>query len=454
MNSSQKIAKAAAVRKTIFCKHARLTSGSVKGAKGLILCGLSVLLLNLFSASAFAASGTWLATPHDSFWLPASGGTNWTSGIGQYPGALGTTNNGDTATFAASSNFTSITINAATLNVKSITFTGTNAVAFTIGSTSGSSLFLTNGGAISIASVLTGANNTDTVNAPLVLEPASATTAGSYTFSNASGTASHPLVIGGRVSGATTTQGITLTLTGSNTGSNTVSGNISDGGAAGGLAISKTSTGTWILTGSNSFSGSTSVSAGTLNINGGSNQALGGTGSVSVTGTGTLLLSSSNQIKDTAGVTLGGGTLQLNNVSEGTTSAAGVGALTLSSSSTIDLTGTDILHFAVSDTQAWTGTLSIVNWSGTPITGGGAEELLFGTNATSITAAQLLEIQFIDPAGYAPGTYTATFATLNPGEIVPLAPVPEPSTDVAAVLAVAALLVTQRRHFKGSRKLA
>lgn len=44
---------------------------------------------------------------------------------------------------------------------------------------------------------------------------------------------------------------ITLTLTGSITTANTISGIIGNGGAAGGVALSKTSSGTWTLSGLN-----------------------------------------------------------------------------------------------------------------------------------------------------------------------------------------------------------
>src|SRR5207302_9976335 len=120
-------------------------------------------------------------------------------------------------------------------NIKSITFgvcVGNVAGAYTIGTTGGNSLLLSSGGSISITNNSGG--NVETVNAPIVLEPASNTTAGTYSFNNLSGTGSNILVIGGTVTGGTTTQGITLTLTGgSGPSGNEVKGIISDGGAAG-----------------------------------------------------------------------------------------------------------------------------------------------------------------------------------------------------------------------------
>ena len=409
--------------------------------------------------AALAGSANWSATPTNGNWVPLISETNWLTGAGNYPGdTSGTTNNQDEATFSGASTITSITINSATLNVKSITFTGASAPAYTIGSTGGNSLFLTNGGAISVLSVTTGAGNADTVNAPLVLLPGSSTTAGTYTFSNNSGTASHPLIIGGTVTGGTTTQGITLTLTGSNTGANTVSGAISNGGATNGIALSKIGLGTWVLTGNNTYTGTTSVSAGTLTVSGaGANQALGGTTQITVSGTGTLLQTTSNEIKDNADMTLSGGTYRLNGgVSEGTGGPAGVpglGSLTLTSNSIIDLSGTDLLHFAnsstiVDPTNIWTGTLSIWNWSGIPVSGGGSEQLLFGTDQLGLSPAQLAMIQFYSGPGT--GAFTPGAVILSTGEIVP---VPEPSTWIGASMALAAIGFTQRRRLRGLNRL-
>jgi hypothetical protein len=93
----------------------------------------------------------------------------------------------------------------------------------------------------------------------------------------------------------------------------------------------------------------------------------------------------------------------------------------LNSNSSIDLVGTSLLHFAASTTATGGAILSILDWSGTVDTGGGAEQLKFGSSNSDLS--YISQIQFIDPVGYAPGTYAATFATLNPGEVVPV-PVP------------------------------
>ena len=96
-----------------------------------------------------------------------------------------------------------------------------------------------------------------------------------------------------------------------------------------------------------------------------------------------------------------------------------MGALTLTSSGVIDLAGSSLLHFAASGGQTWSGTLSIYNWSGTPTTGGGTEQLLFGSDMTALTQTQLNMINFFSDSGM---TFlgTAGWATANNGEVVPV----------------------------------
>ena len=144
-----------------------------------------------------------------------------------------------------------------------------------------------------------------------------------------------------------------LVLSGTNTGANTLAQVITDSG--GSTTVTKSGTGTWVLSGTNTYTGLTTVSGGTLWVNG---QA--GSGGVNVTngtlgGSGTILGS----------VVLGsGGTL-----APGTTS---IGTLTLSSNATL---GGDLLFkvnpsLAISNdtvlvsgtlTNSGTGTLTVAN---------------------------------------------------------------------------------------------
>jgi len=266
--------------------------------------------------AAQGASATWSATPTNGNWEAGGSDTNWSTGIGTFPGTVGTLTNGDTATFSAnSSTSTSISITSASgLNIKNITFGvgGGNAAAYTIGTVGGNSLLVSSGGAITV--VNNGSTNVQTVNAPIVIEPASGnTTAGNYTFINSSGTGTNNLIIAGDVSGGTTSANITLRLDGgSGPNGNLVSGNISDGGAAGGLAIVKANGSTWALSGTNTYSGSTTITGGVLKFT--SSNALGG-GQVTnniVLGSATLDYSGANGASTDLGVnrtlTLTGGT--------------------------------------------------------------------------------------------------------------------------------------------------
>lgn len=79
----------------------------------------------------------------------------------------------------------------------------------------------------------------------------------------------------------------TLTLTGSNTGDNTIAGVLQNSSATGTgiLSITKSGDGKWVFAGDNTYTGATTVNAGTLLIKGDQSAA---TGAVAVNGTGTL----------------------------------------------------------------------------------------------------------------------------------------------------------------------
>jgi hypothetical protein len=176
---------------------------------------------------------------------------------------------------------------------------------------------------------------------------------------------------------------------------------------------------------------------------------------------GTLLMGANNQINQAVfpPIKLGGitgtGTAKLDagGFSQGTggtpaipnSGTIGLGALTLNSSSIIDLTGTSVLHFSKSS-AAWTGTLSIYDWTGTPVTGGGLEQILFGGDATGLGPTQLTQISFYSDQGTTLLSNTALI--LADGEIIPGAPVPEPSTWFAAALTLGAIGYSQRKRVR------
>jgi hypothetical protein len=168
-----------------------------------------------------------------------------------------------------------------------------------------------------------------------------------------------------------------------------------------------------------------------------------------------LLFSANNQINQATlpGIATSGGKIDAGGVNQGTggtpavpnSGTVGLGALTMSASSVIDLTGTSILHFSDSSSNAWTGTLSIWDWNGTSTTGGGAEQILFGGTASGLNAGQLLQVSFYSDNG---STLLANSALILPdGEVVPnLTPIPEASTWIGAALALAAVGFMARRR--------
>jgi hypothetical protein len=94
-----------------------------------------------------------------------------------------------------------------------------------------------------------------------------------------------------------------------------------------------------------------------------------------------------------------------------------LGRFILASNATIDLSGSaSRLSFANSSSEIWAegATLAILDWNGNP-SGGGAEQLKFGTDQSGLTEAQLSRIQFRTPSST--NLYSAKI--LSTGEVVP-----------------------------------
>src|SRR5205823_1618786 len=104
-------------------------------------------------------------------------------------------------------------------------------------------------------------------------------------------------------------------------------------------------------------------------------------------------------------------TLQLGNAVEQ------LGRFILASNATIDLAGSaSRLSFAKSSSEIWAGgaTLVIADWNGS-LSGGGAEQLRFGTDQSGLTPAQLTQLWFA--LGNPSQLYSAKI--LSTGEVVP-----------------------------------
>jgi fibronectin-binding autotransporter adhesin len=310
-------------RPSLRARHAaaRLRFGMKARAAALAL-GAAVLLL----------AGRPTQAAMTDTWTTAAGGDwdtlgNWT---GEVPGTA------DTALFNIAMTGNVTLASASVMN--SINF-DTNASTFTVGTVGGNTLTGSNGGAISVLPTLAGMNETFTINAPLILTPASSTTAGAYTIQNNATSATNTLVIGGGISSGTTSNTETLTLGGSNTGANTISGNITNGNATT-FAVTKTGAGTWTLSGTgNSYNGATTISAGTLSLTGSL------TGGTAITNSGTFTESGTGVIGGAATLTNNAGTTTLSGINTytGATSVNG-GTLNLDfSAATTPSTATNII---------------------------------------------------------------------------------------------------------------
>lgn len=104
----------------------------------------------------------------------------------------------------------------------------------------------------------------------------------------------------------------------------------------------------------------------------------------------------------------------------------------LSSNSTICLpTGSCTLQFVNSSVMYWSNGVSLVvtGWNGS-VGGGGLHQLIFGSDNTGLSAQQLAQVWFQDPAGV-PGLFPA--AILKSGEVVP-GELLSPQTTVAGLV--------------------
>jgi autotransporter-associated beta strand protein len=185
--------------------------------------------------------------------------------------------------------------------------------------------------------------------------------------------------------GVTATSPRTLILSGTNSALNTIFGVIQDNlvGASGtaAIALTKQGEGTWILAGANTYSGSTTI------------------------GAGTLTLGANGVLPDNSPVSLGAATLRV--VTAGVETAS---TLDVTATGTLQLgTGAQIA-FADSSAVDWTGgTLAI---AGSFVSG---SSVRFGTTSAGLTATQLGLISGSDFTNFAlnaEGYLTATSTVL------------------------------------------
>ncbi|UMY65509.1 YDG domain-containing protein [Flavobacterium sp. HJ-32-4] len=148
-------------------------------------------------------------------------------------------------------------------------------------------------------------------------------------------------------------------------------------------SLVKSGNGTLTFTGRNTYSGSTTITA------------------------GKLVLGSDEAISPLSAVILNGGTLS-------TGTFQNLGTLNLNANSSIELTGASMygVPFQASNGITWNGgTLTIYGWTGTAGGPGTSGRLFVGSDATGLTPAQLAKISF--------DGYTGGATILADGEVVP-----------------------------------
>ena len=352
-----------------------------------------------------------LVTGRGSLWTNSTYITVGSSGSGNIltigNGGWVASSSGYIGRFSSSSNNSAI--------VTGVSSLWTNSGALTVGEEGTSnSLTVAAGGTVAAASISIAASNGSSATLNI----------GRFDANDAAGTIIAPTIVFGAGRGA-----INFNQTNAFTLASAISGNGS---------VNQLGSGMTILTGTNSHTGTTSVSRGALSL--GSTGNLSAAAHVQVTG-GTLLLGGNNQINTNAALTMGTAgsstpaTLSMG--ASGSTRAAAqtFATLTLTGNSVIDfanLTGTSSLTFGnISGLSS--NSLAIWNWSSSD----GYATSLYDADA-GLSTGDLANISFYSGSGtgfIGTGSFTGS-------EIVP---VPEPSVIIATLLLLVWLFFSNRR---------
>jgi fibronectin-binding autotransporter adhesin len=354
-----------------------------------------------------------------------------------------------TATFSTSRNFTlgsaasTVMVDPTQTYTTTGVFSGTGALNKT-----GTGTLVLSG-----SNTYTGATN---INAGMLQEGAANVIADTSAVTVATGATydlnSFSETIGSLAGAGTVTSGVagavTLT-TGADNTSTSFSGVLQNG--SGTIALTKSGTGTLTLSGTNTYSGGTTVNAGTLLV---SNTAGSGTG------TGAVVVNNSGTLGGTGTIT---GAVTLNNSavlnpgpSGANGTAASVGTL---STGALTLAGTNIFHVDAFGTLAtqWdqlnvtggvtlgtTSTLQLAIASALNFQAGSQYTLINNITAGAIsgTLSNAANGSTVNLGGY---DFTVNYASGDGNDLV-LTAVPEPSTWVTALLALAAIAYTPCRR--------
>lgn len=237
----------------------RTTKASRSRRSAKILAGSIAALLAAYSAHA--ASDSWNLNANGD-WATAA---NWLGN--QVPGATGDAANLDIATISFLLTAPrAITVDA-NRGIGGISFGNTSVFGYTL---TGGNLLLKNAGVIQ--TLLADGAHMDTIASAIAIQG----DGGSASFT-ANATSGSNLLNIGAVTGVSTGVNITtLNLNGTNIGGNVITGIVGDGAGGGKLAITKSAAGNWQLNGSNTYTGTTTITLGTLIANNAAALGIGG----------------------------------------------------------------------------------------------------------------------------------------------------------------------------------
>ena len=276
-------------------------------------------------------------------------------------GALGLVKNGiNSLTLDQANSFTGgVTVNAGTLIIAHSSALGTGTKTLT--STGGSRVVQLSGGvtlansiSLSLSSNSGDGLGLSSVDGDNEIQGNINYTSGNPAL-NISSSGTSKLTISGNLTYTVAGSTRVLYMGGDSNASNLISGNLSQSGAGAILRVFKQGIGTWVLNGTNSYTGDTQVNDGVLSINsianGGSNSSIGSSTSDAanlIFGGGTLLYTGSSAVSDRA-FTVNASKTAVINVSSaattlslvGATGAATDGGLTKLGSGALMLTGTN-----------------------------------------------------------------------------------------------------------------
>lgn len=212
-----------------------------------------------------------------------------------------------------------------------------------------------------------------------------------------------------------------------------ITGNITESSGSANLTLDEG--GTVQLSGNNSYTGTTTVSAGTMDVSG---TLYDGTAAGDLVMNGGSVIAQNANILDNVSsgavdvsMNANGTTLQMGNSFDSNTDGElQFGNLTLTNNSIIDFgSGNAEIRFTGSTiTGLTTRTLSIYNWTGTTATPNGTDQLFFDD---SLSSSELFNIRFYSDAG---STYLGAGMQFASGEVVP---VPEAKSVITTLLLVA-----------------